>query len=103
MVLESRFWMCGGSVDVWWFRFGCVVVFLLFNFSPSFFLWYQSIIIGSLYTVVTPRSSIRICVGSSRTGIYRYVLVLGFLLDRRSIKREPLIGSVLDPNSPDFC
>ena len=29
MVLESWNWMCGGRVDVWWFGFGCLVVFLI--------------------------------------------------------------------------
>ena len=29
VVLESWNWMCGGRVDVWWFRFGCVVVFFV--------------------------------------------------------------------------
>ena len=27
--MESWNWMCGGRVDVWWFRFGCVVVFFV--------------------------------------------------------------------------
>jgi len=54
VVLESRFWMCGGRVDVWWFGFGCAVVFFV-GWILNFDIWHLDFWCGSVVVAVVCR------------------------------------------------